>query len=228
MNGYLLVDKPQGWTSFDVVAKVRGILRRQTGQKQIKVGHSGTLDPFATGLLIILVGTYTKRQEEFMSLDKIYDAVLRLGGTSTTGDPEGEITEVSDRVPDGEEVEAVLKKFTGVIEQTPPIYSAIKIAGRKAYELARAGKPVKLKSRKVTIYEIVKIDYEYPRLSFVSRVSSGTYIRSLAASIGEDLGIGAYLDELRRLNIGRFGLPEAVSAEDLGDFETIKNLLKTD
>lgn len=228
MNGYLLVDKPQGWTSFDVVAKVRGILRRQTGQKQIKVGHSGTLDPFATGLLIILVGTYTKRQEEFMSLDKIYDAVLRLGGTSTTGDPEGEITEVSDRVPDGEEVEAVLKKFTGVIEQTPPIYSAIKIAGRKAYELARAGKPVKLKSRKVTIYEIAKIDYEYPRLSFVSRVSSGTYIRSLAASIGEDLGIGAYLDELRRLNIGRFGLPEAVSAEDLGDFETIKNLLKTD
>src|SRR3989337_4532409 len=173
MDGYLLVDKPAGWTSFDVVAKIRGLIRTETGKK-VKVGHSGTLDPFATGLLIILIGSYTKRQDEFMKMDKVYEATMELGKTSTTGDPEGEVIQIGDRRPEIEEVRAVLKKFTGEIEQTPPQYSAIKIGGKKAYELARAGKSVELKSRKVTIYSYEDIKYEYPKLSFTVKVSSGT------------------------------------------------------
>ena len=219
MDGYLLVDKPAGWTSFDVVAKIRGLIRTETGKK-VKVGHSGTLDPFATGLLIILIGSYTKRQDEFMKMDKVYEATMELGKTSTTGDPEGEVIQIGDRRPEIEEVRAVLKKFTGEIEQTPPQYSAIKIGGKKAYELARAGKSVELKSRKVTIYSYEDIKYEYPKLSFTVKVSSGTYIRSLASDIGETLKTGAYLTELRRTQIANFDLGKAVKPQKL----TIDNL----
>lgn len=228
MDGILLIDKPAGWTSFDVVAKVRGLVRRHTGQKRPKVGHSGTLDPFATGLLVVLVGSYTKRQDEFMRKDKVYEAVLDLGKVSTTGDPEGEITEISGRVPTPEEIKSVLNRFSGEIEQTPPIYSAIKINGQRAYDLARAGKQVDLKSRRVTVYEIADVRYDYPELEFKARVSSGTYIRSLAADIGEGLDCGAYLKSLRRLSSGELSVHDSVKPESLEADNLIKHLLKTD
>lgn len=209
-----MVDKPAGWTSHDIVAKARGIIKAETGQK-IKVGHTGTLDPFATGLLILVIGKYTKRAGEFSKLDKTYEAELTLGANSSTGDIEGEITPKNAEKPPEEAVRAVLGSFLGEIEQTPPLYSAVRIGGQRAYKLARAGKTVDIKPRKVKIYELRIKDYEYPRLSFTCKVSSGTYIRSLAADIGEKLGTGAYLSVLRRTNVGGFKLKDAISLNNL-------------
>lgn len=256
MNGIYLIDKEAGWTSFDVVAKMRGL----TGIR--KIGHAGTLDPFATGLLIVLVGKEaTKRQAEFMKLDKEYEAVLELGKTSTTGDPEGiisefpisnfqlpiksKITNVQKKVntpsshsglpartevhsggdPESkslirqsdssqvgmtlERIKKALENFIGEIEQVPPIYSAIKIKGKKAYELARAGKTVELKPRNVIIHKIDILDYKWPSLTLKVSCGSGTYIRSLAADIGKALKTGAYVKELKRTKIGDFDLKKA-------------------
>jgi tRNA pseudouridine55 synthase len=214
MDGFLLIDKPADWTSFDVVAKIRGQIKKETGQK-VKVGHTGTLDPFATGLLILMVGSYTKRAEEFSKLDKTYEAEIVLGSVSTTGDPEGEITQKSDKIPTLEEIETVLKEFTGEIEQTPHKFSAIKIDGQRAYKLARAGKEVKLDPRKVTIYSIENVEYNYPKLKYTTHVSSGTYIRSLAEDIGEKLGTGAYLFALRRTEVGKFRVKDAVRVDKI-------------
>lgn len=214
MNGILLIDKPVGWTSHDVVAKVRNVLKQQTGQK-VKVGHTGTLDPFATGLLVLVIGSYTKRAAEFSKLGKVYEAELALGSTSSTGDPEGEITPKSTHKPTGAEVGAVLNKFVGEIEQAPPAFSAIKVDGQRAYKLARQGKEVKIESRKVTIYSIKDIKYEYPRLSFATEVSSGTYIRSLAEDVGQKLGTGAYLSALRRTRVGQFGIDTAIPPHEI-------------
>jgi tRNA pseudouridine55 synthase len=214
MNGLLLIDKPSGWTSHDVVAKIRSLLKKETSQK-IKVGHAGTLDPFATGLLIILIGSYTKRAAEFLKLDKTYELTMKLGEVSTTGDPEGVITGVSSQEVGAREVKKALQSFVGEIEQTPPAYSAIKVNGKRAYKLAREGKKVELPSRKVHVYELDGIDYRYPRLSFTVKVSSGTYIRSLAEDIGKALGTGAYCTELRRLEAGRYGLTRAVRPDQL-------------
>ncbi|MBI2285390.1 tRNA pseudouridine(55) synthase TruB, partial [Candidatus Saccharibacteria bacterium] len=179
MDGILLIDKPAGWTSHDVVAKMRAIIRSQTGQK-VKVGHTGTLDPFATGLLILVVGPYTKRAAEFSKLDKTYEAELTLGKISTTGDTEGRISPKSTKKPTKEAVEAVLTSFLGEIMQTPHTYSAVKVSGQRAYKMARQGKEVKLEPRQVMIYELRIMNYEYPKLQIKTRVSSGTYIRSLA------------------------------------------------
>jgi tRNA pseudouridine55 synthase len=214
MDGYLLVDKPAGWTSHDVVAKVRNILKKEAGHK-VKVGHTGTLDPFATGLLILMVGSYTKRAAEFSKLDKTYEAELVLGKVSSTGDPEGEITQKSDKVPTQEDVNSTLEEFTGEIEQTPHKFSAMKIDGQRAYKLAREGKEVKLEPRKVTIYSIKDVKYNYPKLKFTTEVSSGTYIRSLAEDIGKNLGTGAYLSELRRTQVGSFNIDKAQSIEQI-------------
>jgi tRNA pseudouridine55 synthase len=212
-DGILLVDKQPGWTSFDVCAKIRGQIRAEytaRGEKptkrQLKVGHAGTLDPFATGLLIILLGDATKKADEFLKLGKVYEATIRLGQTSTTGDPEGEITEVSDRKPTREEVEAALQKFTGEITQIPPKFSAIKVNGQRAYKLAHKGQDVEIPSRKVTIYSIELLDYTYPEVKIRTHVSSGTYIRTLAEDIGEALGTGAYCSQLRRIRISDFYL----------------------
>ncbi len=215
MDGILLIDKPSGWTSFDVVAKVRGLIRQETGLKKPKVGHTGTLDPLATGLLIIVVGSYCKRASEFSKLDKVYEVTMKLGQTSTTGDEEGEKTVVSASVPTKEAVEAALKRFTGEIMQTPPIYSAIKVDGQRAYKLARAGKEVKLESRPVTIYNITDINYAYPDVKFKTRVSSGTYIRSLVEDIGKELQVGAYMNGLRRTEVGKFSIENSNSMESL-------------
>lgn len=221
-DGILLIDKPTGWTSFDVVAKLRGARKAQfkaagivPTKRQLRVGHAGTLDPFATGLLIILLGDATKRSDEFLKQDKTYEATFVLGSISTTGDPEGEITVQSDKVPSAADVKAVFTCFTGDITQTPPIYSAIKIGGQRAYKLARKGKEVDIPSRKVTIHSIELLDYSYPELRIRTHVSSGTYIRSLAVDIGEALGTGAYCSVLRRTSIGGEGIGAAIGMATL-------------
>lgn len=214
MDGILLVDKPAGWTSFDVVAKVRGIIKHETGQKQ-KIGHTGTLDPMATGLLILVLGKYTKRATEFSKMDKTYQAGLTLGAISTTGDTEGDITQKSAQPPSESAVRATLNTFLGEISQIPPQYSAIKIGGQPAYKAARAGKTVDIEPRQVKIYEISEVVYQYPKLSFTCKVSSGTYIRSLAADIGEKLGTGAYLSALRRTQVGKYSLSQAIKLDSM-------------
>lgn len=207
-DGLLLIDKPKGWTSHDVVAKVRNILKKEVGDK-VKVGHSGTLDPLATGLLVLLVGNYTKRAAEFSKLDKTYETVMKLGETSSTGDEEGEKTRISEKQPSKEEVEQAIHSFIGDIEQIPHIYSAVKVDGKRAYKSAREGKTVKLESRNVTIHGIQLSEYSYPEVKFIAKVSSGTYIRSFAEDIGEKLGTGAYLIGLRRTMVGGFSVEQA-------------------
>jgi len=209
----ILMDKPAGISSFGVVAKVRGFLRNKFGHK-IKVGHTGTLDPFATGLLILLSGKMTKKSNDFLKLDKEYVAELKLGFKSSTGDPEGEIEKVSDRIPDAEEIDRILHTFIGEIEQTPPKYSAIKINGQRAYKLARKGVDFEVPVRKVKIYNMDVLGYEYPRLVIRCQVSSGTYIRTLAEDIGMKLGVGAYLTALRRTRIGEYSVEKAKTLDD--------------
>jgi tRNA pseudouridine55 synthase len=229
MDGILLIDKPKGWTSHDVVAKVRNVLRTASPKSQvpspkIKVGHTGTLDPLATGLLVLVVGSYTKRASEFSKLDKTYEVGMKLGATSTTGDAEGTIQVTSMQVPSNKKVEAVIKQFVGEIAQAPPAYSAIKVGGQRAYKLARAGKEVQLEPRKVKIYEITDIEYAYPDIKFTAKVSSGTYIRSLVEDIGKKLGTGAYMTELNRTEVGLYKVKNAV-ASNL-NYELIKNSLQ--
>lgn len=205
----ILVDKPAGISSFGVVAKIRRELRDEFGRK-IKVGHTGTLDPFATGLLILLSGKMTKKSNEFLKLDKIYEAEIKLGFTSSTGDPEGELKEVNlSLVPSPSEVQAVLNTFIGKITQTPPRFSAIKINGERAYKLARKGADFEMPSREVEIYKIEILDYSYPLLKIRCHVSSGTYIRTLAEDIGNSLQTGAYLTALRRTKIGNYRIEDA-------------------
>lgn len=223
-DGIILVDKPVGWTSFDVVAKIRSTV--SVGQqKRVKVGHSGTLDPFASGLLIIFIGSYTKRAQEFTKLDKTYDVTLRLGERSTTGDPEGEKSIVSKVVPDKNELQAALVKLTGKQMQRPPAYSAIKINGQRSYDLARQGNAVKLESREITVFENLLLNYSYPLARFTSSVSSGTYIRSLVEDIGEILGVGAYTTDLRRTQIGDYKIKDAISVLKCSSTETAERLL---
>ena len=225
MNGILLVDKPQGWTSFDAVHKVRQLIQHsslnETGKKRFPVGHTGTLDPMATGLLVLLLGTYTKKAMGLTKLDKIYEVTMYLGKTSTTGDEEGEKTKVSTRQPDRPAVEKALESFIGDSLQKPPIYSAIKINGQRAYKLARAGKTVELEPRPVHITSITLTGYEYPLVRFTAHVSSGTYIRSLVEDLGTLLQTGAYMSALRRVGVGQFNIEDAISADHL-DLEMIQ------
>jgi tRNA pseudouridine55 synthase len=237
MDGLLLIDKPLGWTSHDVVARVRSILRTVESKRlqvegftpgilnlqpatvpplpKVKVGHTGTLDPAATGLLVLVVGSYCKRAQEYSKLDKTYEVTMCLGQTSTTGDEEGEKAPISSHVPGEEEVKQALKQFSGVIEQVPPAYSAIKVGGKRSYQLARDGKPMELAARTVTIHSIEDVIYDYPTISFTVAVSSGTYIRSLVEDIGAVLDVGAYTTRLRRLTVGRFHVNQAQNVEDL-------------
>jgi len=204
----ILVDKPSGMSSFGVVARVRAQLRDEAGRK-IKVGHTGTLDPFATGLLILLSGKNTRRADEFLKLDKEYEATIFLGQTSSTGDPEGELAEISKVKPSQEEIVETLKTFEGELKQKPPIYSAIKINGQRAYKLARKGEAPEMPERTVMIYRLELLDYTYPLLKIRVKVSSGTYIRTLAEQIGEELGTGAYCQELRRNQVGAHSIEDA-------------------
>lgn len=218
IEGILLVDKPKGWTSFDVVNYVRRMVANAEGKKpkNCKVGHTGTLDPLATGLLIILVGkNYTRRAQDMMKQDKTYEVTMKLGQTSTTGDEEGEKTVVSADEPSEEAVRAALRKFTGEIMQTPPAFSAMKIDGKRAYELAREGKEVKLEARPVTIYSIELTEYSYPFVRLICDVGSGTYVRSLVEDVGKELQTGAYMSDLRRTRIGDSKIAQAVTKDDI-------------
>lgn len=205
----MLVNKPIGITSFDVIRA----LRRQTGVR--KIGHAGTLDPLASGLMLLLFGAACKQAQTFTKLDKRYVAEITLGANSSTGDNEGEKTEVSDRMPSLAEIEAALAKLTGEIIQTPPVYSAIKIGGQEAYKYARAGRAVEVPSRQVTVYENKLIDYKYPIIELATHVSSGTYVRTLAEDLGKLLETGAYLSGLVRTTVGGFNLDEALVLDEI-------------
>lgn len=207
-EGLYLINKPRGRSSFSIVAQVR----RLSGIK--KVGHAGTLDPEAEGLLVILLGKeYTKQAEKYSKLDKTYEFEIKLGEVSTTDDEEGDKTEVSDLKPTKAEIIKALSNYEGEIKQTPPVYSAIKIDGKRAYKRARNGEEVEMPTRKVNIKSIELLDYKYPFASIKADVSSGTYIRSLARSIGEDLKTGAYCTKIVRTRVGEFSLDDALAVD---------------
>jgi tRNA pseudouridine55 synthase len=213
-DSVLLIDKPAGITSFGVVARVRRVLSQQLGKKA-KVGHTGTLDPFATGLMIIVTGKECRNAGDYSKLDKEYEATITLGVTSTTGDPEGELTQISTDVPTLDAVQAALQQFTGEITQRPPIYSAIKINGRRAYDLARKGEVFEMPERQVTVFSLDLIEYAYPEIKIRVHVSSGTYIRTLAQDIGAVLETGAYCSQLRRTKVAEYQITEALVLDDL-------------
>jgi tRNA pseudouridine55 synthase len=219
MEGVILLDKPAGWTSFDVVNYVRKIVAQIEDKKpkNVKVGHTGTLDPFATGLLVLLIGkNYTKKASEFSKQDKTYEVTMHLGEVSSTGDSEGEIMPVSTALaPSKAEIEKEVKGFVGEIKQIPPAYSAVKINGQRAYKLARAGKEFDLEPRNVTVNRLIITSYTYPEVKFLTDVSSGTYIRALVEDIGEALGTGAYTSDLRRTKIGKLSVNDALNPKDL-------------
>jgi tRNA pseudouridine55 synthase len=214
-DGIVLIDKPADMTSFGVVARVRRLLTQQAGKK-IKVGHTGTLDPFATGLMIIVVGKECKNAEMYNKKDKTYEATIHLGQTSTTGDPEGEISDISEKIPSLTELNDALNQFKGEITQQPPIYSAIKIDGERAYKLARAGKTIDMPKRQITVHTLDLFDYSYPDIKIRTNVSSGTYIRTLAEDIGTALGTGAYCTALRRTHIDVWSIDDAQTLQEFG------------
>src|SRR5690349_3266781 len=206
----LLVNKPYEWTSFDVVNKLRFRLKIK------KIGHAGTLDPLATGLLIICVGKMTKRIEEFMGMEKEYTGKFVIGQTTPSYDLETEVSEKTDISHiTNDQINTATKPFTGSISQLPPVHSAIKIGGKRAYEFARKGKEVELRPREVevSIFEITSISL--PEVSFRIVCSKGTYIRSIARDFGNELGVGAYLSELCRTRIGSFHLKDAQSLDEV-------------
>lgn len=215
-DGILLINKPTGMTSFGVVARIRRVLSETAGKK-VKVGHTGTLDPFASGLMILVVGKECKNAGVYSKLDKVYEATIELGKTSTTGDTEGEITVVNDVVPSQDTVQSTLRSFIGEITQVPPAFSAIKVNGQRAYKLAHRGQAVDIPSRQVRIYTLEILEYAYPRLVIRAHVSSGTYIRTLAEDIGKALGTGAYCRELVRTKIAdSYLLADAKSLAEYG------------
>lgn len=214
MNGLLLIDKPKGWSSFDVIRKLRRALPSDRPAKPLKMGHAGTLDPMASGLLIVLIGSATKRQQDFMKLDKWYEAEVKLGYESTTEDAEGEITAFKpEKRPTYRDIETALQSFRGEIQQVPPRHSAIKIDGQRAYKRARNGEMIEMPPRTVTVHKITRLEYEFPYVRFAVHVSSGTYIRSLARDVGTALGTGGYLSALRRTTIGDWMITNALSPE---------------
>ena len=223
MDGLLLVNKPKGYSSFDVIRKIRSLIKKETGQKA-KIGHAGTLDPLAEGLMILLFGKSCKQADKFLKLNKTYEAELTLGATTTTADLEGEISKVSANVPSRNDLRKAISKFVGEIKQTPPAYSAIKIGGERAYKLARKGKKVELPQRIVNVYDLKIEEYKYPILKISTFVSSGTYIRSLAQDIGKQLGTGAYLSFLKRKTIGRYNSEDAIGIENISVDKIKENL----
>jgi len=211
ISGVLVVDKPVGMTSHDVVQQVRA------GTRIRRAGHTGTLDPRASGVLVVLIGPAVRLSEYVSTSDKRYQAVLRFGMTTSTYDTEGEITSRAPVDISYEELEETLSTFVGEFEQTPPIYSAIKIGGRKAYDIARDGETVEMEPRLITVHSIELLDWDPPEAVIDVHCSSGTYIRSLASDLGEKLGCGATLVGLRRTRNGQFALRDAVSLSKLQD-----------
>jgi tRNA pseudouridine55 synthase len=217
----LLINKPLHWTSFDAVRKIRNLVRIK------KVGHAGTLDPLATGLLIICTGRFTKRINEFMAAEKEYTGAFTLGAVTPTYDLESEPESFLDYLKISEaQIRNATKGFTGEIFQTPPIHSAIKKDGKRAYELARQGKEVKLEPRKITIKEFEISNIEKPVVFFRVVCTTGTYIRSLANDFGASLGCGAYLSKLCRTRIGEFSISQSMTMEE-AEYDIRKKLQKS-
>ena len=211
----LLINKPLNWTSFQVVNKIRWLIKSRFNIKKIKVGHAGTLDPLAEGLLIICTGKMTKKIHQFQNLDKIYTGKFFLGATTPSFDLETEINSKKSIKNITEKlISKTLKSFKGKITQTPPIFSAIKHNGKKLYEFARKGETVKIKEREVLISEFLITKYQLPELDFLVHCSKGTYIRSLANDFGKELECGAYLSKLTRTSIGSHLLEDSISIED--------------
>ena len=216
INGeVILIDKPLNWTSFQVVNKIRWIIKNTFGLKKIKVGHAGTLDPLASGLLILCTGKMTKQIEQFMGQEKEYVGTFSLGATTPSYDLE---TEINQYFPtehiDKELLENTLSQFTGTFDQKPPVFSALKKEGKRLYEFAREGLNIDFPSRKVTIrnFEITQI--KFPEIDFKVNCSKGTYIRSLVHDYGKSINSGAYLSALRRTKIGEFSVENAMQMED--------------
>lgn len=226
INGeVLLFDKDLDWTSFDLVSRVRNALYHKTGIKKLKVGHAGTLDPLATGLLILCTGKATKQIESFQIQEKEYIATLKLGTTTPSFDMETEEEGQNDFSFITEELfKTALKKFEGMIEQIPPVFSAVKIKGKRAFEYARKGESIKLQPKLIVIKEIELLSFQLPIVTIKVVCSKGTYIRSLARDIGENLNCGAYLTGLKRTRIGNFRIENAMKVdffmENLKLFET--------
>ena len=211
----LLIDKPLEWTSFQVVNKIRWALKRKFNIKKLKVGHAGTLDPLATGLLIICTGKMTKKISEFQDLDKTYIGTITLGATTPSFDLE---TPINKRFPlkhlNKEKIIEAKKNFIGTINQYPPIFSAIKKKGKRLYEFARIGKKIDIQSRKVVIYNLEFSKINLPDLNFKLKCSKGTYIRSLANDFGKSIDSGGYLSSLRRTAVGSFKIKNSIQLQE--------------
>lgn len=221
----LLFNKDLEWTSFDLVSRVRNILFKLTGIKKLKVGHAGTLDPLATGLLILCTGKATKQIETYQAEEKEYIATIKLGATTPSYDLETEEDSQTDCSFVTEELfQTALKKFVGEIEQVPPVFSAVKVRGKRAFDYARKGETLELKSRKIVIKDIELISFNLPIVEIKVVCSKGTYIRSLARDIGEELKCGAYLTGLKRTRIGEYKVENAMTIDNfiqnLNRFET--------
>ena len=220
MNGIVIVDKPAGWTSQDVTAKLRGVFKTR------RIGHGGTLDPMATGVLPVFVGRGTRAVEFFEHAEKTYETVLRLGITTDTEDMTGEILQQCQVQVTPEQVELVLQEFRGDIFQVPPMYSALKINGQKLCDLARKGKEVERQSRKVTIYQLELLEFGQETLRLRVHCSKGTYIRTLCKDIGQALGCGGCMESLRRVSAGEYTIEEAVALEQLIQAENPEGYLR--
>ena len=219
-NGILIVDKPEGWTSQDVVSKLRGVLHEK------RVGHGGTLDPMATGVLPVFAGRATRAVEFFEHAEKAYEATLLLGTTTDTQDTTGTVLETRPVTVDEAGVRALLPRFTGVQQQLPPMYSAVKIGGKKLYELARAGKEIERKPREITVFSIELLHFENNSARLWIHCSKGTYIRTLCHDIGQALGCGGCMAALRRVQAGAYRLADAVTLDEILAHPEPQTLLK--
>ena len=220
MNGIVIVDKPQGWTSQDVTARLRRVFNTR------RIGHGGTLAPMATGVLPVFVGRATRGVEFFEHAEKTYETVLRLGITTDTEDITGTVLTEQDAFVTGEMLEEVLEKFRGDIMQVPPMYSALKVNGQKLYDLARRGKEVERQPRPITIHELTLLGMEAEGIRLRVRCSKGTYIRTLCKDIGEALGCGGCMAELRRVAAGEYTAQEAVPLQELLETENPEQYLR--
>ena len=220
MNGIVIVDKPQGWTSQDVTARLRRVYATR------RIGHGGTLDPMATGVLPVFVGRATRGVEFFEHAEKTYDTVLLLGRTTDTQDVTGATLAEKPVHLSPADIDRVLPRFRGDILQVPPMYSALKVNGKKLYELARKGQEVERQPRPITVFELTNLGFDGIRLSLRVKCSKGTYIRTLCQDIGEALGCGGCMEALRRVRAGEYGIEDAVPLEQLLESETPERYLR--
>ncbi|MEO6435011.1 MAG: tRNA pseudouridine(55) synthase TruB [Tepidisphaeraceae bacterium] len=240
MNGFINLDKPSGISSARAVDQVKRLLPRKT-----KIGHAGTLDPFATGVLVLLIGQATRQCERLMDARKQYEAIVKFGFSTATDDlesPEEAFTKTGPFSPApsclnapgymqmpvlGEQVQAVLPRFIGDIQQRPPAFSAMKVRGQRAYKLAREGEDVKLEPRTVRVYGIEPLDFAWPLLRLRIDCGRGTYVRAIARDLGEALGVGGYLTQLRRTRVGDFGIEQAITLDRLRSEGVMAHLIET-